>query len=855
MDVSDSANRAVINRDIIDTIPAARIATALSALLPGVQTLGLGDPVGRQQLQFAIHGSRTGEQTTTIDGFSNRLALGVGGATSTHYNNQATVQETTVTTSGGSAEQQFAGIWTNIIPREGGNTFRGQLFAAFGNEDLSSSNLNDDLRSRGIQNVAGLKKLWDFNPAIGGPIVRDRLWFYSSYRNSSVSQYRAGIYYNLTPTAWVYTPDLARPAFVEVTDGSYSARLTWQMSARNKLNLYYDLQPHVVTHRNFDSLTSPEATNYTPYQPNYFTQAVWKSPVTNKLLLEAGVGGTSIDYNARLQTGQDPGVVVVPGTVTAVESATGMRFRAPASGAVDQAPGSRPNNLATFRASASYVTGSHAFKTGFQFVTGSTIDSFDAYSGDLQVTMLNGVPRSLTLAAIPAVIGRGINRDLGVFVQDQWTVSRLTLNLGVRYDHQNNETHPGELPAGRFVPARSFPGVENVPNWHDISPRVGATMDLLGDGRTAVKVTVNRYVAGHGTGGVTIGSHPLTRSVLSVTRNWTDANLNFVPDCDLANPLTNGECAQISNLNFGQNNPNASRYDPELLDGWGVRSYNWETSAAIQRELTSRISAQVGYYRRSYGAFNVTDNLRVTPADFDPFCVTAPVDPRLPGGGGNQICGYYDVAPAKFGQVEDFITLATTDLGYRTEIYHGVDFTGNARLAGGTVLSGGVSIGRVSTNTCQVVDSPEAALFCDVTPPFQPNIKLVGTYPLPKWGIQLSATLQNVPGAEITASYVATNAEIRPTLGRNLASGATGTRTVALIEPGTLYEDRQTQLDFRLTKRFTIGSTRILGNVDVFNLLNVAGIDAINTSYGPAWLRPTRIQGTRYLKFSGQLDF
>ena len=338
VDVSDSANRAVINRDIIDTIPAARIATALSALLPGVQTLGLGDPVGRQQLQFAIHGSRTGEQTTTIDGFSNRLALGVGGATSTHYNNQATVQETTVTTSGGSAEPQFGGIWTNIIPREGGNTFRGQLFAAFGNEDLASSNLNDDLRSRGIQNVAGLKKLWDFNPAIGGPIVRDRLWFYSSYRNSSVSQYRAGIYYNLTPTAWAYTPDTTRPAFVEVTDGSYSARLTWQASARNKLNLYYDLQPHVVTHRNFDSLTSPEATNYTPYQPNYFTQAVWKSPVTNKLLLEAGVGGTSIDYNARLQTGQDPGVVVVPGTVTAVESATGMRFRAPASGAVDQAP-------------------------------------------------------------------------------------------------------------------------------------------------------------------------------------------------------------------------------------------------------------------------------------------------------------------------------------------------------------------------------------------------------------------------------------------------------------------------------------------------------------------------------------
>jgi hypothetical protein len=394
-----------------------------------------------------------------------------------------------------------------------------------------------------------------------------------------------------------------------------------------------------------------------------------------------------------------------------------------------------------------------------------------------------------------------------------------------------------------------------VPNWHDVSPRVGASFDLFGDGQTAVKVTLNRYVSGQGTGGVTSGSHPVTRSVLSVTRNWTDSNLDFNPDCDLANPRANGECLQISNLNFGQNNPNASRYDPVVLEGWGARGYNWETSAAVQRQLTAGVSAQVGYYRRWYGNFNVTDNLLVTPADYDPFCITAPVDPRLPGGGGNQICGYYDVSLAKFGAVEDFITLATKDFGHRTEVFDGVDFTMNARLPRSTTVSGGVSFGRVATNNCQVIDSPEAQLFCDVTPPFQPNIKVMGSYPLPKWGIQLAATLQNVPGAEITANYVARNAEISPTLGRNLASGANGTRTVALIEPGTMYEQRQTQLDFRATKRFSVGRNRILANLDVFNLLNLAGIDAINNSYGPNWLRPTRIQGTRYVKFSAQFDF
>src|SRR5262249_2752675 len=154
---------------------------------------------------------------------------------------------------------QFAGIWTNIIPKEGGNSISGQLFVAFANESFASSNLNDSLRSRGIQNVAGLKALHDFNPAIGGSIVRDKLWFYSGYRHSAISQNRAGIYYNLTPTAWTYTPDYSRPSWIEAQDGDYNTRLTLQVSPRNKLNLYYDRQPHVITHRNFDALTSPEA--------------------------------------------------------------------------------------------------------------------------------------------------------------------------------------------------------------------------------------------------------------------------------------------------------------------------------------------------------------------------------------------------------------------------------------------------------------------------------------------------------------------------------------------------------------------------------------------------------------------
>jgi hypothetical protein len=297
-------------------------------------------------------------------------------------------------------------------------------------------------------------------------------------------------------------------------------------------------------------------------------------------------------------------------------------------------------------------------------------------------------------------------------------------------------------------------------------------------------------------------------------------------------------------------------YDPDLLVGWGKRNYNWEVSAALQHEIWPATSGTVAYYRRWYGNVTAADNLDVTPADFDPFCITLPRDSRLPNGGGYEQCGYYNVSQAKFGQVHNYNTLRTEDnFGLSTEVFNGVDLTLNSRLPRGSSVSGGVSWGRIATNTCGVVDSPQERLFCEVTPPFQANIKGQGVYVLPWFGVQLAAALQNVPGAQITANYAATNAEVAPTLRRNLSSGVNSTVSLPIIQPGTLYEKRQTQLDLRASKRFVVQRARILGSIDIFNLLNLAGIDAINVNYGPNWLRPTRIQGTRYIKFSAQLDF
>lgn len=230
----------------------------------------------------------------------------------------------------------------------------------------------------------------------------------------------------------------------------------------------------------------------------------------------------------------------------------------------------------------------------------------------------------------------------------------------------------------------SYDRVDCVPCWKDINPRVGASYDLFGTGKTAIKASIGRYVSG-GTIDIATANDPITTSINQVTRSWTDTNGNFLPDCNLRSPDLNGECGPLSNRNFGQSNI-TTRYDPDVLTGWGKRGYNWQAAAMIEHELRPGVAVSAGYFRTWYGNFLVTDNLEVTPQDFDHYCINAPSDPRLPGGGNQNICGLYNVTPVKFGRVNSLVTFAS-NYGKQTEIYNGVDFMVSARLPRGAQLT------------------------------------------------------------------------------------------------------------------------------------------------------------------------
>jgi Carboxypeptidase regulatory-like domain len=868
VDVQSTTRSAVYNKEALENLPNNRQIQSLAMTIPGV--VGGQNIDGPASRSLSVHGSRIAETNSAIDGMSDRRGA-AGGQAVTFYMNEGSVQEVSVRTDGGDAEAQYSGVWMNAIPKEGGNSYNWNVTALWANKSLAGSNLSQAYINQGLTAVNGLKRTWDFNPNGGGPLVKDKLWFYVAYRNNEIDRYVADSFYNTNPTAWLFVPDKTRQAADTQIHRNYAGRLTWQATPRNKFNFSYEKDRRITPLRRIASTVSPEATTYTPFYPNAISTIVWRVPVNSKLLLDTGFMSYVQDWDERRQINPKVGF----DTISVTEDSTGQIYRA------STIYGHNYDNPMTLRSSAAYVTGTHSYKTGFMLRVRGNGPTWNntSVNGNMNYNFLNGVPRRITLFATPIEQQNDVKADLGMFAQDSWAMSRMTINYGFRYDYLHVRVPAQHLAAGQFVPERNFAPVENAPKWKDINPRVGVSYDLFGTGKTVAKVTIGRYISG---GSLATNVNPVNASVNNATRSWTD-NGNFVPDCDFTNPATNGECGPLSNLNFGKVNPTATQFDKEVLEGWGVRPYNWSFSAGVQRQISRGASIDVGYFRRWYGNFTVVDNQLVTPQDYDQFCITAPAnDSRLPNAG-QQICGFYDIKPAKNGQSQNLVRLAK-HYGDQSEVYNGIDASVNWRVKGLT-LFGGISTGRTATSQCFVVDAPVVYLSvtapavptatspqdpmssCKVVPPFLTQYKGYGVYQLP-WGVSVSGTYQAVPqpasgGAftSITADYVATNAEIRPSLQRDLAAGTGGTVTVDLLKPFALRGGHTKQLDMRIGKQlFSDGKRRVRLAMDVYNVLNSNDWQTITTRLSNVaatnrWQRPTLILQARYLQIGTQIDF
>ena len=868
VDVQTTRASQVITAEVMDTIPTARGFSSFVALTPGVRMNPSFHDVGGVQHDNAadgsIWGSNAREFKIQVDGLHAGSCCGAGGGRGRGIMlNMATVEESNVNLGGAGAEFELAGVFINLVPKEGANTFSGSLLTNYTNGTFQNDNLTDDLKAQGLTRVNTMKKIWDYNATVGGPVMQDKLWFFASARYWGRDRSTANSFFNKTQGTQFYTPDLDRPAIKYVRNRDVSARVTWQAAAKHKLNFAHTNESIAFLERVDFNLVAPEAGNYYVFFPVTLTSATWVSPVSNRLLLEAGAHYVFDPFYTALPPGSgvtfDDGSRVTSDMIHIIEATTGQEYNAPRS------LGYSRRYHWDSRASASYVTGSHAFKVGYKSTTGGT-ERTTTRSQSLNYRVRNGQADRITQYLSPVTSGHNLRINLGIFAQDQWTIDRLTLNLGLRYDYQNAYVPPTSIVATRFLPAFDFPGVENVPNWTDLSPRVGGAFDLFGDGRTALKGSIGRYVLG--SLGTTAGRNkPASLIDTSVNRTWNDVNGDFIPDCDLHSSLANGECGAYSVSSFGTLRQSTA-YQNSILEGFGVRPYNWIAMVELDHTLMPNVSLHAGYIRRWFGNFTLTDNLAVGPEDYDPYSITAPLDPRLPGGGGYVISGLYNISPEKFGQRDNLVGPAS-DFGKWTEVHNFFNLSLQGRFPNGAMLSGGFDTGRSETDRCFVVDSPEEMRHCNRVASFASNtqIKMVGTYPLP-WDMGLSANWQNISTVLTTgtgtnkvtdwqwARYSAPNSIIAPSLGRNLSSGAFGSARIELVDPHTDIPDRLNQIDVRLTKNVRLAEgQRLELQLDVFNALNASTIVTINTTYGGSWLEPLQVMDGRFLKFGARYSF
>src|SRR6266850_5580279 len=754
VDVQSTVHTQVLSRDALDALPTGRTIQGVGQLVVGIglNVPDVGGSRAMQQTYMSTHGMDASNNTVLVDGLMVN-GLQTDGQVQSYFND-AMNQEVSYQTSGIGADTSAGGVRLNMIPKEGGNRFSGSFFSSWRDGRWQSDNFTQDLKNRGLSNPSAIDRIYDFNVSQGGPVLRDKLWFFVTLRQWSVDAPIGGTFVSDGTSngfaACLRAPASCKQGIDDQRIKSGLARVTWQVSPRHKFAAYWDeidkFRGHAMTAGD-DYDTASVVWN----SPAYHTaSAKWTSTMSERLLIEAGYSNNTEDYTNEYQ----PGLAKPRGSADWYAGASRQDLgliavtRAPLVSSISTQSPLRYN----VQASASYVTGSHNMKMGFQRTWGhfghtrdvnaDLTQQYNSISTGIPFT----VPASVLVYNTPYVQREELNYDLGLYGQDQWTFKRLTTNAGLRWEAVNAKVPVQTSPAGRFVDARQFAETPNVPNWKDIAPRFGLAYDLFGTGKTALKFSLNRYNASRTTGDANSGAqryNPLAAA--SFTLPWTDVNKDDIAQGERGCVyLTPGCEINVATLPSDFGRRALTTYDPNTR-----RTWNLESGVEVQHALLPRVSVTASWYRGNFYNLLLYDNQLVSLDDWTPVSVFNPIN-------GTPMT-IYNLNPAKNGKVA---TLDTTGPNRKQQYdSYGMQFT--ARLPHGATLFGGFGLDRLLRNTCDEPDNPNQLRFCDdanldanLPPgetakgfeiPFMAQGKLSGSVPLPL-GIQLSGSFQSNPG-------------------------------------------------------------------------------------------------------------
>ena len=569
VDIHSTKEQTTFTRDKIDAVPVTKTFMTMGVLIPGV-TVGsantqgsanqdVGGTMGEKNMTLSYHGSAASDMPQNLDGMQPGRGTGQGNL---WLANTGMIEETVFDTSGFTAETATSGFRINFITKAGGNSFSGTFFGTYTNDNLQAVNLDAAQQARGVTQY-GINKIWDVNPAVGGPLKKDKLWFYYSFRNWGTDDHQSGAFYQKDATSFLYQPDLTQRAISTSRTHANNLRLTYQASEKSKIGVYADTIYRCVCNREVGVTLAPEAAENTLTPNNLYIQGTWNWTITNRLLLEVGLSYrhetfTYIPY--AYFTSEYPNNNAALDGIMVNDTGLGVQYRG-----LVTLNHNNDSQHAPGKASLSYVTGSHNLKIGAQFAPRNrfSVNNNDVISNigaTYSYTFVNQVPTSVTYYE-PALAHDNVALSLGLYAQDQWTFHRLTVNPGLRFDAYHEYLPAQHLVATALLPARDYPELDNIPNWKDVSPRLGVSYDLFGTGKTALKFSVGRFIEDLSLSGA-LGSAvdpARSTSVNATTRAWTIPNYVVGDPIPLIPPES--QLGPSSNANFGTGNI-PIHYDP-----------------------------------------------------------------------------------------------------------------------------------------------------------------------------------------------------------------------------------------------------------------------------------------------------